>query len=158
MQPGDQITPFRAPASTGHTLEWDAYAGKVPVVLAFLPGVHEAADLDELAEFDRMHAEFGEERVQVLGVVKATASHVRDTAERNGFSVPVLADAAGTIIASFGMDEPDGSAKRATVIIDRSGTVAKTFDHAPPSGHAAAVLAAVRELKDSDDYEMTPTR
>lgn len=156
MRPGDQITPFRAPASTGHTLEWDAYRDKTPVVMVFLPGLHDTADLDELAEFDRIHSEFGEERVQVLGVVKATAKHVRDTAEEHGFTIPVLADASGEIISSFEVNEPDGSAKRATVIVDRSGTVAKVFDHAPPSGHAAAVLEAVRELKTSDDYAMTP--
>lgn len=155
MRQGDTITPFRAPASTGQTLAWDSFAGKLPVILLFLPSVSEPADVDHIKEFDRIQADFGRERSQLLGVCKATASELRQAAADHSFTIPILADAAGKIIADFGMSEPDGSARRATVIVDRNGTVAKMFDRAEPSGHAAAVLETVRELKRSDQYEMT---
>ncbi len=38
---GQDIESFRAPASTGQTLSWDSFAGKLPVVIAFIPSVRD---------------------------------------------------------------------------------------------------------------------
>lgn len=142
-----RIPAFRLPASTGQTLGSDAWLGKVPMVIFFLPGLDSEVDRAEVLDFDRMLSDFGTERSQVLGVVKETARRVREIADEMDLHIPVLADAGGEMIASFGVDEPDGRARRATFVVDVDGRIVRRFDPAPPDEQAHTMLTAIRALK-----------
>lgn len=112
----------------------------------FLPGVDEAADRDEIDEYDRLLSEFGAHRAQVLGVVKATARDLRELSDSRGLAVPLLADAGGDMARDYGVMEPNGDLRRVTILADENGEVVRRFDPAPPDGQAAATLAAMRAL------------
>jgi peroxiredoxin Q/BCP len=65
-----------------------------------------------------------------------------------GFVFPLVSDAGRTIVAAYGVQKEGGTAaRRVTVVIARGGTVALTYDNVKAAGHAAAVLADVREAR-----------
>lgn len=144
----DTMPPFRLPASTGQTLGSDAWIGKTPLVIFFLPGVESEADIAQIHEYDGLLREFGSERSQVLGVVKETARRLRALSDERGLNLPLLADAGGEMITAFGVDGPDGRARRVTFVIDKEGTIVRRFDPAPPDDQAITMLNAVKELRD----------
>ena len=76
---GSALPPFRAPSSHGQTLELDSFAGKVGLVV-FVPADGELRDA-ELDEWDEQLVDFGHLRVQVLGIVHATAKRLRDESD-----------------------------------------------------------------------------
>lgn len=144
---GQTIESFRAPASTGQTLSWDSYAGKVPIAMAFLP---DTDDEETLAEFNDRHNEFSERRIQLLGVAPDTATDLRDVADRMNITFPILADPAESMFRSFDAIGSDGQPTERAVIVDRSGTVAEILeDGISPEN----VLNAIDALDDSN-FEM----
>lgn len=96
---GTRAPDFRAPSSNGQTLDRDSFLGKVPVVLVFPAPEHRG---EILRAFDDHLVEFGRRRIQVLAVLPETARGVRDLGDRDGMSLPILADQDGSIAESFG--------------------------------------------------------
>jgi thioredoxin-dependent peroxiredoxin len=85
--------------------------------------------------------------VVVLGVSKDTVAAQKKFADAHGLAFPLLADAKGDVIRSYGVGGMTGSAKRKTFLIDSSGRVAKVYDEVNPVTHAARVnedLAGVK--------------
>jgi peroxiredoxin Q/BCP len=156
VQIGDRIPDFRAPASTGQTLSWEAYRDKIPVILFFLSGTDRDGDAEELQGFDRLLSDFGSRRIQVLGVVKRTASEVRDLAGELRLDVPVLADPSGALAQAVDADRHDFTFRRATFVFDRTGRLAKELEPDSHAGHAQEVLDAVDELAASDEWSFEP--
>jgi peroxiredoxin Q/BCP len=152
-----RIPNFRLPASTGQTLERDAYVGKVPLVIFFLPGIDEPVDRDQIRRYDELLSEFGRERSQPLGVARATARELRDLSDEMGLRIPLLADAGGEMARDFDVLDPDGAPRRVTVLGDTDGRVVRVFDPASPDGQADAMLTAVREL-DRGELGVTASR
>jgi peroxiredoxin len=125
MSNSEQIPGFRLPASTGHTLEYEAFRGKVPLALVFVPDAHTANGVDLLEELDRRLRDFGAERSQALAVVKETARSVRELAEERGLAVPILADASGSMARDFGAAEADHAV---ALVADAEGRIKRRFD------------------------------
>lgn len=118
-----QLEDFRLPASTGHTLSLDSFLGKVPLALVFLPG-EESDAVALLKEMDRRHRDFGAERAQLMAVMKATARQVRDLADQHELSVPILADASGSMARDYDAAEyPHAVA----VVADKDGHIKRRF-------------------------------
>ena len=141
------IPNFRLPASTGQTLERDAFRGKVPIVIFFLPGIEERVDRDQIRRYDELLSDFGKERSQPLGVARATARSLRELSDEMELQLPLLADAGGEMARDFDALDPDGNPRRVTVLADAEGHVVRWFDPASPDGQADAMLNAVRELE-----------
>lgn len=139
MQIAETIPHFRAPASTGQTLEWSSYRDKAKVVLAFLPGA--AGDRDELQAFNDLHADFGRRTVQVLAVAPMTASDARALAGQMDLTVPILADPANQIARQAGAFD-DGN-HRVTAAYGESGKLIGQVAEAEPSEHASQILEVV---------------
>ena len=113
---------FSAPASTGQTLSSESFRDKVPVAMLFVPDPASAES--ELDDYNAIHADLAQRRVQLLAVVPELASDARDRADRMQLTFPLLADPAGAIFREFGAaDKADKPATR-SVIIDKTGTVA----------------------------------
>lgn len=62
--------------------------------------------------------------------------------------MPLISEAGEHIVASaFGVARPMvGVAKRTTWLIDADGTLRRVYPKVTPKGHAAEVLAAVKEI------------
>src|SRR3970040_1530491 len=97
-EPGRSIPEFSLPASTGQTLGLDSYRGKTPLAIFFLPSVEEDEDLALLRRYDEHLADFGKQRSQVHGVVRARARTVRDLADSMELHLPLLAGASAAMI------------------------------------------------------------
>lgn len=141
---GEMIPDFRLPASTGNTLELASFRGKVPLVLVFLDE-SAAAHHDLLVEIDRRLKDFGDQRAQILPVMRLVARDARRLAEEGELSVPVLADASGAMARDYGVESSDGS-RPAAVVADKEGRVVRRFDPLPdgdPSEIVEALLHAV---------------
>ena len=60
---------------------------------------------------------------------------------------PLLCDTDYAVASAFGVARPMvGVAKRTTFLIDTDGTLRKVYPRSQARGHAAEVLAAVREI------------
>ncbi|MBN2204825.1 MAG: redoxin domain-containing protein [Thermoleophilia bacterium] len=86
--------------------------------------------------------------VQVIGAsVDKPAANER-WAKKHALRMPLISDPGEhTVAAAFGVARPlVGVAKRTTWLIDPDGTLRKIYPKVTPRGHAADVLAAVREI------------
>lgn len=152
----DQIEDFRLPASTGATLSLESFRGKVSLALVFLPEDEQAA-LGLLEEMDRRHKEFGDQRAQLLAVMKATARQVREMADEHGLSVPILADASGAMARDYDASHLTAAA----VVADKEGNVHRRFTEFLDGNDAGpaveSILYTVRALGtqalDADERE-----
>lgn len=148
MQRLATIPEFRCPASTGQTLSYRSFRGKVSLVLLFLPDLTSPGGLVTLSELAGLHKSFGDQRCQVLAVVKATPRQVREFAAATDLTIPILADAGGAMIRDFGLaDGYTGQALPAVVVADRHGQVVHRSE--PPELDADGILALVRGLGDT---------
>ncbi len=82
--------------------------------------------------------------VAVIGISKDTVDAQEKFAKKNGLSFPLLADADGKVIKSYGVDLAFGVAKRKSFLIDSKGRIAKVYETVVPSKHAAEVLADLK--------------
>jgi peroxiredoxin len=112
------IPDFRTPASTGQTLSWESFAGKVPVLLVCMP---DGVDAETLQGFDRLHSRFGDHRIQLLAVAPITARQARETAEAENLTTPILSDPSSAILAGIGTGP-------SAVLYDRDGREVCSYD------------------------------
>ncbi len=84
----------------------------------------------------------------MLGASIDSAEANRKWAEKYALKMPLLGDVGEHEVAvAFGVSRPMvGVAKRTTWLIDADGTLRKVYPKVTPKGHAAEVLAAVREI------------
>ena len=85
-----------------------------------------------------------------MQVIGASVDPVKVNAKfalRYDLAFPLLCDTDYTVAAAFGVARPMvGVAKRTTFLIDTDGTLRKVYPKVQARGHAAEVLAAVREI------------
>jgi len=120
------------------------------LVLYFYPKDGTPGCKTEACEFRDNVFAFREAGAAILGIsVDDVASH-REFAEQNSLPFPLLADsdrrvttAWGTLTRYLGMLE---LARRDTFLIDPQGRIVKHYVKVNPDGHAAAVLADLRQL------------
>jgi len=85
--------------------------------------------------------------VQVIGASVDSAKANRAFAQRYDIAFPLLCDTDYAVSTAFGVARPPvGTARRATFVIDTDGTLLRVFANVHAGGHAAEVLAAVREI------------
>jgi peroxiredoxin len=135
---GNPAPEFRAPSSNGQTLDTQSFMGKVPVVLTFLGGLDDPA----LAGLDGHLADFGRERVQVLGVVKVSPKELRAHVDEKGLNLTLLSDEGGSMAESFGLPPAHTS-----IIIDTDGIVRGIESGGDADAYATNLLGAVRDVK-----------
>ena len=145
---------FRAPASSGQTLDTDRFLGKVPVVLCFAPGSGDAIGWEAVLGLDAVLADFARARVQILAVVPETSREVRDDAEADDITLRVLADPAGHLAQRFDIETVPG--RVTSVIVDRHGVVVDTITSELGAAHALTLIDRVRELQATLGERMAP--
>ncbi|HEY7438884.1 MAG TPA: redoxin domain-containing protein [Acidimicrobiia bacterium] len=145
---GGTAPAFRAPTSNGQTLDSDAYLLKLPVALFFVDGVEDPDDQLLISAFDALLPQFGELRIQLLGVVPLTAKAARDYAESRFLALTLLADEDRSITDAY-CGAP-GAVDAHSVIVDRLGTVAAIVPRREVREHAADLLATARRARARD--------
>ena len=143
--PGTFAPLFRAPASSGQTLDTDSFLGKVPVVLCFAPGIDDDAGWDAVLGVDEVLAEFSRMRVQVLAVAPATSREVRDETEADDMTLRVLADPNHDLARRFAIESAPG--RLTSVIVDVDGVVVDTVSSELGAASALTLVDRVRELQ-----------
>lgn len=143
----DTIPDFRLPASTGQTLERDAYVGKVRLATVVLAS--DGADdvrgiLDTL---NRHFREFGKRSCQLLVFMPATASEVRDIAKELDIRYPILADPTNSYARASGAASATGEPTPSALIAARDGTV-YTRMRGLSDGFVKSMLESVDDLDD----------
>jgi peroxiredoxin len=141
---GQTVPEFRAPTNHGQTLERAAFTGKVGMVI-FVPADGALRD-PELDDWDEHLVDFGHLRVQVLGVLRTTATMLRDESDQASRSVTLLADEDGSITAAVAGGVPTAP----TLIADRNGRIVDVIER-NGSGHVTEVLHRVEALHDELD-------
>lgn len=143
------IGDFRLPASTGQTLSLDSFLGKVPMVIVFLGLPPSDGDHSFLTELDSRLKDFGAGRSQLLVVLRATARATREIADELGLSVPLLADAGGSMARDHGAEDTEGRRHPMALVVDKGGEIKRRFDPLPlddPDDAIEALLYSVRAL------------
>ena len=151
MKIGDAVPDFCLP-TTGGDFALAQARGKA-VVLYFYPKDDTPGCTLEGHEFSALHDEFVGADAVVLGVSRdGVASHNRFRDKFN-YRHDLLSDAGAELCNLFGVlrdktmyGKPVKGIVRSTFLVGRDGRLAREWRDVKPEGHAAEVLAAVREL------------
>lgn len=138
--PNLQIPDFSLPASTGQTLSLDAYRGKTPLVILFLPELK--ASVRILKRFNDRLADFGSERCQLLAVASTHADAVRRMAEDHDLALPLLADVNGDMAEQLNLQL---ACHPVVVVADKEGRIRESISF--PDAHIEGLLDRVRRLQ-----------
>lgn len=152
MELGGKAPDFDLPASSGGRVSLKSLRGKT-VVLYFYPKDDTPGCTVEACEFGASHAAFGRAGAVVLGVSP-------DSLQRHGkfiqkFKLPftLLSDEDHAVCEAYGVWVEKSNfglkymgVQRATFLIDPKGMLARIWPKVKAEGHAAEVLAALKEL------------
>ncbi len=133
----------------------DSFRGRW-LVLYFYPRDNTAGCTTEAQQFSALAEEFAAASAAVVGVSPdSVASHQRFQA-KHGLRLTLLSDPQHATCARYGAwgikkhyGKEAAGVIRSTVLVDPHGSIRRTWTKVKADGHAAAVLAALRELQAS---------
>jgi peroxiredoxin Q/BCP len=151
LVPGEVAPEFSLAADDGKTIALRDLRGK-PVVLYFYPKDDTPGCTKEACEFRDRWKDVQETGAVVLGVSPDSASSHQKFKQKYRLPFPLLADPDHQVAARYGAwGEKSMYGKkyqgilRTTFLIDGTGRIARVFEKVKPEGHAAEVLAALRD-------------
>jgi len=151
LKAGDKAPKFRAMADDDSTVSIEDYQGQ-NLVLYFYPKANTAGCTHEAVEFSSALEQFKAENTAVVGCSGDSTEAQTKFKTRYKLKFPLLADTDFEVIEAFGarrMKTFFGKSflgiVRTTYWIGPDGTIRKVWDKVTPKGHAAEVLAAIRE-------------
>jgi peroxiredoxin len=130
------IPNFRTAASTGQTLSWSSFEGKVPVLMLCMP---DGINHELMQNADALHSRFGDHRVQVLAVAPLTAREAREESERSSFTIPILSDPNRELLDGVG-------GGTVGILYDRDGQEVRTYDLTDTAVTADTILQDVSSM------------
>lgn len=153
IDPGKKAPAFKLKDQNGQFHSLAGYAGR-PVVLYFYPKDDTPGCTTETCEFRDALPKFEASEAVVLGAsILDEASKARFAAKHN-VTFPLLADVDNTVAEKYGVWQEKSQygrtymgIVRTTYLIGPDGRVVRRWDKVKVEGHAAEVLAAVKELK-----------
>jgi peroxiredoxin Q/BCP len=153
IEPGQKAPAFRLKDQNGNAHTLSGYSGQ-PVVLYFYPKDDTPGCTTETCEFRDALPEFESSRAAVLGVSILDQASKAKFAAKHKVTFPLLADEDNTVSESYGVWQEKSQygrtymgIVRTTYLIGSDARVARRWDKVKVDGHAAEVLAAVKELK-----------
>jgi len=151
LKEGDKAPAFRATADDGSTVSLADYKGQ-NLVLYFYPKANTTGCTHEAVEFSTALDEFKALNTAVVGCSGDSIESQTKFKNRYAINFPLLADTDFDVIESYGarrMKTFFGKSflgiVRTTFWIGPDGKIRKVWDKVTPKGHAAEVLAAIRE-------------
>ena len=150
--PGQTAPDFQLPDQDGRTHTLRQYAGR-PVVLYFYPKDDTPGCTTEACDFRDRQAALAGSNAVVLGVSILDSASKAKFATKHGLNFPLLADADHVVAEAYGAWQERSmygrtfmGVARITYLIAPDGTVAQRWDKVSVTGHADAVLEAIRAL------------
>lgn len=148
---GRKVPAFALPATGGGTWKLSDAAGR-KLVVYFYPKDDTSGCTREGIDFRDLHAQFRKAGAEVVGVSPdSLASHEKFKA-KHGFPFDLLADTEKKACALFDVYKEKSmygrkymGVERSTFLIDEKGVLRREWRKVKVPGHAAEVLAAVRE-------------
>ena len=146
-----KVPAFSLPATGGRTWKLAGAAGK-PLVVYFYPKDATSGCTQEGEAFRDLYARFRKAGVEIVGISPdSIASHEKFKA-KHGFPFELLADTEKKACALFDVYKEKSmygrkymGVERSTFLIDEKGVLRREWRKVKVPGHAAEVLAAVRE-------------
>lgn len=155
LQAGDTAPDFELPDQDGHIHRLQDYHGRV-VVLYFYPRDGTPGCTKEACSFRDAELEIRAEGAEILGVSTDTAESHQQFREKHGLPFPLLVDADASVATAYGAwgektlyGRKSIGMTRSTFIIGPDGKLLKVWKRARAEGHGEAVLAALRDIKNS---------
>jgi peroxiredoxin Q/BCP len=153
IEPGRKAPAFSLEDQNSTTHALAGYAGR-PVVLYFYPKDDTPGCTTETCEFRDSLPNFESSKTAVLGVSILDVASKARFAARHKVTFPLLADEDHAIAEKYGVWQEKSQygrtymgIVRTTYLIAPDGRVARRWDKVKVDGHAAEVLAAVKELE-----------
>jgi peroxiredoxin Q/BCP len=148
---GKKVPAFALPATGGKTWKLADAAGRALVVY-FYPKDSTTGCTQEGIDFRDLHAQFRKAGADIVGISPdSLASHEKFKA-KYGFTFELLADTEKQACALFDVYKEKSmygrkymGVERSTFLIDAKGVLRREWRKVKVAGHAAEVLAAVRE-------------
>jgi peroxiredoxin len=138
---------FSLPASTGQTLSFESFRGKVPIAMVFLGDLSAEEERNLLTELDSHLKDFGSQRAQLLIVSRVTARVAREVSDEMGLAVPLLADASGALAREHGAEDETGRRIPVAILADKDGAIVRRFDPLPEDDPASAIEALLYSVR-----------
>lgn len=146
---------FALPDQTGTIRQATDFAGAWLIVY-FYPQDDTPGCTIEACEFRDGYKDLKEAGVEVVGISKDSVSSHLKFAEKYGLNFPLLSDETTHVMEAYGAWGPKKmfgkeytGASRVTLLVRPDGTIAKKYPKVQPSGHAAKILADVKQLRES---------
>jgi len=151
LKAGEKAPAFRATADDGSTVSLADYKGK-NLVLYFYPKANTSGCTHEAVEFSTALDEFKAANTAIVGCSGDSVESQAKFKDRYDIKFPLLADTDFEVIEAYSarrMKTFFGKSflgiVRTTFLIGPDGKIRRVWDKVTPKGHAAEVLAAIRE-------------
>jgi peroxiredoxin Q/BCP len=151
LKPGDVAPDFSLAADDGKVVALKDLRGK-PVVVYFYPKDDTPGCTKEACEFRDSWKDVQETGAVVLGVSPDPVTSHQKFKQKFSLPFPLLADLDHGVASAYGAwgeksmyGKKSQGILRTTFLIDRTGRIARVFEKVKPEGHAAEVLAALRQ-------------
>ncbi|MCC5856737.1 MAG: peroxiredoxin [Ectothiorhodospiraceae bacterium] len=149
----DQAVPdFTLPATGGKTVSLSDYRDG-PLVLYFYPKASTPGCTQEGQDFRDLYQEFRALGADVLGASRDSVKAQQNFKDKYAFPFELLSDTDETLCSLFDVIHEKNmygrkvmGIERSTFLIDADGVLRREWRKVKVKGHAAEVLAAVREL------------
>ena len=143
---------FSLPGAGGETISLDAFRGK-KVALYFYPKDDTSGCTVEAKEFNELNAAFAKAGAIVIGMSPDSVKSHDKFRAKYGLTFPLASDETKETLSAYGVwieksmyGRKYMGVERATFLIDEKGRIARVWRKVSAPGHAAEVLAAVREI------------
>ncbi|WP_133479074.1 peroxiredoxin [Cognatilysobacter segetis] len=150
--PGDTVPDLPLALASGAATSLAAYRGRW-LVLYFYPKDSTPGCTTEGLDFNALLPEFEAADAAVLGVSRDTVKSHQNFRARQGFVFDLVSDRDEALCRAFDVirektlyGRTSLGIERSTFLIDPAGRVAHVWRPVKVAGHAAAVLATLREL------------
>ena len=124
---GQQAPDFALPGTDGQ-FKLSEHRGE-RVVLLFYPGDNTMVCTKQFCSYRDRPEEFASLHATVVGISSQDVDSHHDFIERNGLTVPLLADVGSEVAEAYGVKGGPYGTKRAVIVIDEEGIVRHRHDH-----------------------------
>jgi thioredoxin-dependent peroxiredoxin len=153
LKPGDKAPSFELPDADMHMVSSETYLGNSHLVIYFYPKDDTTGCTIEAVELSDLMEDFADLQTQVIGISRDNCVSHAAFRDKHGLTVTLLADTDGEVCCAYDVwreKEKHGEKRmgilRSTFVIDKSGLVREAIYDVKPKGHAAQVLALVKQL------------
>jgi peroxiredoxin Q/BCP len=142
--------PLFVAAGTAGDIDLGALLERGPVVLYFFPRAMTGGCTTEAVEFNQSQDEFAALGITTVGISVDPVARLQRFREKYVLKLNFASDNDRSIGAAFGTLKGDLTTthERDTVLLSRDGIVRGAYARVAAKGHAAAVLADARRLRD----------